>query len=331
MKYLFLLLLSICFLSSCDKEEADFDSMEIDGGATAKRYQFVGRSVGFSVSQIYVDGTTDKNFYLGTVWGLKDTTPQLKLASLRNHFKPFKSAISSTQPTLAAIRTIPGFDAVRAFAKKSKGEPAVLEQSSVGAFFDYRAIRYHLNNSPDVDSVLKLVRHQDSTTIKRANSLLLRREHITFSLHVDQADYAKAFNKDELGKLKKTGYNPYYVSSVNYGTHSIMMGESDFPRGDLKNVLEKLLYNQFLTKTDETVLKGSDVLVYLRGGRQTSFIRRATGLDAIKKLVADYKNELELQQNSFDYPVSYSLRGLDSYGHLKFWYSYDFLVREEKE
>ena len=330
MKYLFLLLLSVCFLSSCDKEDADFDSTAIDGGATAKRYQFVGRSVGFSVSQIYVDGTTDKNFYLGTVWGLKDTTPELKLSSLRNYYKPFKTAISSTQPTLSSIRVIPGFGAVRAFAKKSKGEPAVLEQSSVGAFFDYRAIRYHLNNSPDVDSVLKLVRHHDSTTIKRANSLLLRREHITFSLHIDLEDYAKAFNK-ELEKLKKTGLNPYYVSSVNYGTHSIMMGESDFPRGDLKNVLEKLLYSQPLTKTDETVLNGSDVLVYLRGGRQSSFIRRASGLEAIKKLVVDYKNELELQQDSFDYPISYSLGGLNSYGHLKFWYSYDFLVREEKE
>jgi hypothetical protein len=330
MKYLFLLLLSICFLSSCDKEDIDFDATEIGGGTMAKRYQFVGRSVGFSVSQIYVDGTTDKNFYLGTVWALKDTTPELKLTSLRN-YKPFKSTISSTQPALSSIRIIPGFDAVRAFAKKSKGEPAVLKQSSVGAFFDYRAIRYHLNNSPDVDSVLKLIRHHDSTTIKRANSLLLRREHITFSLHADLKDYEQAFNKDALGKLKNTGYNPYYVSSVNYGTHSIMMGESDFPRGDLKNVLEKLLYNQFLTKTDETVLNGSDVLVYLRGGRQASFIRRATGLDAIKKLVVDYKNELELQQNSFDYPISYSLGGLSSYGHLKFWYSYDFLVREEKE
>jgi hypothetical protein len=203
MKYLFLLLLSICFLSSCDKEEADFDSTAIDGGAAAKGYRFVGRSVGFSVSQIYVDGTTDKNFYLGTLWGLNDTTPELKLTSLRNYYKPFKTVISSTQPTLSSTRIIPGFDAVRAFAKKSKGEPAVLEQSSVGAFFDYRAIRYHLNNSPDVDSVLKMVRHHDSTTIKRANSLLLRREHITFSLHVDLEDYAKAFNKDELGKLKK--------------------------------------------------------------------------------------------------------------------------------
>lgn len=331
MKYLFLLLLSICFLSSCDKEDADFDATAIEGGATAKRYQFVGRSVGFSVSQIYMDGTAEKNFYLGAVWGLKDTTPELKLTSLRNYYKPFKIAISSTQPTLSSIRVIPSFDAVRAFAKKSKGEPSVLEQSSVGAFFDYRAIRYHLNNSPDVDSVLKMVRHHDSTTIKRANSLLLRREHITFSLHVDLEDFAKAFNKDELGKLKKAGFNPYYVSSVNYGTHSIMMGESDFPRGDLKSVLEKLLYNQLLTKTDETVLDGSDVLVYLRGGRKTSFIRRSTGVDAIKKLVADYKNELELQQNSFDYPISYSLGGLNSYGHLKFWYSYDFLVREEKE
>ena len=331
MKYLFLLLLSICFLSSCDKEDADFGSTEIDAGAIAKRYQFVGRSVGFSVSQIYVDGTADKNFYLGTVWGLKDTTPQLKLTSLRNYYKPFKSAISSTQPALSSIRIVPGFDAVRAFAKKSKGEPAVLEQSSVGAFFDYRAIRYHLNNSPDVDSVLKLVRHHDSTTIKRANSLLLRREHITFNLHIDTEDYAKAFNKDELGKLKKTGFNPYYVSSVNYGTHSIMMGESDFLRSDLKNVLEKLLYNQLLTKTDETVLKGSDVLVYLRGGRQSSFIKRASGPEAIKKLVVDYKKELELQQNSFDYPISYSLGGLNSNGRLNFWYSYDFLVREEKE
>ncbi|MDR6734369.1 MULTISPECIES: hypothetical protein [unclassified Sphingobacterium] len=331
MKYLFLLLLSICFLSSCDKEDADIDATEIDGIATDKRYKFVGRSVGFSVTQFYVDGTVDKNFHLGTVWGLKDTTPQLKLTALRSYYKPFKNTVSSTQPTLSSIRIIPGYDAIRAFAKKSRGEPAVLEQSSVGAFFDYRAIRYHLNNSPDVDSVLKLVRHRDSTTIKRANSLLLRREHIAFSLQVDLADYVKVFNKEEVGKLKKTGYNPYYVSSVNYGTHSIIMGESDFPRGDLKNVLEKLLYNQQLTELDKAILNGSDVLVYLRGGRQKSFIRRATGLNPIKKLVADYKNELELQQHSYDYPISYSLGGLNSYGHLKFWYSYDFLVREEKE
>lgn len=90
-------------------------------------------------------------------------------------------------------------------------------------------------------------------------------------------------------------------------------------------------YNQELTELDKAILNGSDVLIYLRGGRQKGFIRRATGLNPIKKLVADYKNELELQQHSYDYPISYSLSDLNSYGHLKFWYSYDFLVREEKE
>lgn len=331
MKYLFLLLFSVYFLSSCDKEEVDLESIENDGGVVSKKYQFVGRSVGFSVNQIYVDGTTDKNFYLGTVWGLKDTTPQLKLEPIFKYYKPFKSAISSTHPMLRSIKVIPSFDVIRAFAKKSKSEQSVFGQSSVGAFFDYRAIRYHLNNSPDVDSVLKLVVHHDSTTVKRANSLLLRREHIAFSLNTDLEDFARAFDKKNIANLKKVGINPFYVSSVNYGTHSIIMGETDYSRSDLKNTLEKLLYNQILTKTDESILAGSDILVYLRGGRKTSFIRRETGVNGIKNLVNDYKKELELQQNTFDYPISYTLGNLTSYGDLKFWYTYDFLVREEQE
>ncbi|MDM1292725.1 hypothetical protein HX021_00260 [Sphingobacterium sp. N143] len=331
MKYLFVLLLSICLLSSCDKEDVDLESKELEEDALAQKYHFIGRSIGFSVNQIYTDQTIDQQFYLGSIWGLKDTMPTVALSPLHNYIKPFKSSISSTHPTLRSVKIIPSFAAVRSFAKKSKGEQTVLDQFSTGTFFDYRAIRYHLNNSADVDSVLRLVVHNDSTTVKRVFSILLHREHVAFNLYADFDDFASTFHGEELLTLEKTGLKPYYVSSVNYGTNSIIMGESDYPGSDFKRVLEKLLDKQSLTNMDEEILQHSDVLIYLRGGRKASFIQREHGLEGIRKLVKAYKKELEVQRHTFDYPISYTLSDLATFRSLKFWYSYDFFVREERE
>jgi len=85
-----------------------------------------------------------------------------------------------------------------------------------------------------------------------------------------------------------------------------------------------------LTEKEETILNASDLLIYLRGGKRESFIRRESGLQEITKLITEFKKEFEKQSNSFDFPISYSLRSLDNFSPLKFWYSYDFLVREEK-
>jgi hypothetical protein len=51
MKYLFLLLLSICFLSSCDKEDIDFDSTEVGGGTMAKGINLKGVPSGFLLAR----------------------------------------------------------------------------------------------------------------------------------------------------------------------------------------------------------------------------------------------------------------------------------------
>ncbi|MGE8379517.1 MAG: hypothetical protein ACN6PN_14235 [Sphingobacterium sp.] len=330
MKYLFVLLLGLFLLSSCDKEEGDPDSMEIDGAALAKKFQFIGRSVGFSVNQIYVDQTIDKNFYLGTVWGLKDTIPTVKLTSLRSRYKPFKITIVPTTSAISNAKIVPTFDGIRSYARKNKSTELTMSGFSITDFFDYESIRYHLNNSPDVDSVLKLVEHHDSTTIKRAYSCLMRSENIAFSLMAQFNEFSSAFGRKDVAQLKQAGFNPYYTNIVNYGTHLIMMGESDYPRIDFKNVLDKLLEGRPLTEKEKTILNASDLLIYLRGGKRESFIRRESGLQEITKLITEFKKEFERQSNSFDFPISYSLRSLDNFSPLKFWYSYDFLVREEK-
>lgn len=330
MKYFFVLLLGLFLLSSCDKEEVDHDSMEIDGSTFAKKNQFISRSVGFSVNQLYVDQTVDKNFYLGTVWGLKDTMPTVGLTPLRSHYKPFKITLVPTTPVIPSVKIVPTFEGIRSYARKNKSSEPAMSGFSVTDFFDYESIRYHLNNSPDVDSVLKLVEHHDSTTIKRAYSCLMRSENISFSLMAQLNEFSSAFRSKDVVQLMQDGFNPYYMNVVNYGTHVIMMGESDFPRIDFKNALDKLLSGQPLTEKEETILNASDLLIYLRGGKKESFIKRANGLEGIIKLVKEFKKEFEKQSNSFDFPISYSLRSLDDFSLLKFWYSYDFLVREEK-
>ncbi|QIH32982.1 hypothetical protein [Sphingobacterium sp. DR205] len=330
MKYFFVLLLGLFLLSSCDKEEVDHDSMEIDGSTFAKKNQFISRSVGFSVNQLYVDQTVDKNFYLGTVWGLKDTMPTVGLTPLRSHYKPFKITLVPTTPVIPSVKIAPTFESIRSYARKNKSSEPAMSGFSVTDFFDYESIRYHLNNSPDVDSVLKLVEHHDSTTIKRAYSCLMRSENISFSLMAQLNEFSSAFRSKDVVQLMQDGFNPYYMNVVNYGTHVIMMGESDFPRIDFKNALDKLLSGQPLTEKEETILNASDLLIYLRGGKKESFIKRANGLEGIVKLVKEFNKEFEKQSNSFDFPISYSLRSLDDFSLLKFWYSYDFLVREEK-
>lgn len=330
MKHLFVLLLGLFLLSSCDKEEVDPDSMEIDGSTLSKKFKFISRSVGFSINQFYVDQTVDKDFYLGTVWGLKDTMPTVGLVSLRSHYKPFKIKIVPTTPVISSAKIVPTFEGVRSYARKNKSSEFTMSGFSVTDFFDYESIRYHLNNSPDVESVLKLVEHHDSTTVIRAYSCLMRSENIAFSLMAQFNEFSSAFPSKDVVQLRHAGFNPYYTNVVNYGTHVIMMGESDFPRVDFKNALDKLLSGQPLAEKEKTILNASDLLIYLRGGRKESFIRRANGLQEISKLVTEFKKEFEKQSNSFDFPISYSLRSLDNFSLLKFWYSYDFLVREEK-
>lgn len=330
MKYLFALLLGLLLLSSCDKEEADPDALEMDGTAATKKFQFIGRSVGFSVNQIYVDQTIDKSFYLGTVWALKDTLPTVQLMSLRKHYRPFKITIVPTTSTVSNTKILPSFDAIRSYARKNKSTERTMSGFSITDFFDYESIRYHLNNSSDVDSVLKLVEHHDSTTIKRTYSCLMRSEDIAFSLTAQFNEFSSAFDGKDLAQLKQAGFKPYYTNIVNYGTHLIMMGESDYPRIDFKNAIDKLLDGKPLTEKEESILSASDLLIYLRGGKRESFIRRESGLQGITNLIAEFKKEFEKQSNSFDFPISYSLRSLTDFSLLKFWYSYDFLVREEK-
>ncbi|WP_398455925.1 hypothetical protein AB3466_07545 [Sphingobacterium thalpophilum] len=334
MKYIVVLLLGLCFLSSCDKEEAD-SKLEIESSTTAAKYHFIGRSVGFSVSQMYVDSTMGEDFYLGSVWGLKDTLPNLSLISPEKYRKAFKIAVKSSNSVHKAGKFVPSFTRMRDYARKNQDRDGVSVTSSTGYsvadFFDYRAIRYYLNNSADVNTVLRLVKHNDSTTIRRKYGYLMHNESIAFTLMTQFNEFSAAFSRKDVGQRESSDLKPYYVNCVNYGTHTILMAESDYPRADFEGALDKLQTGQPLTPIDVAILEESDLLIYLRGGAKDSYIKQASGLLGIKTLITEFHKERKVQQNKFDFPISYSLRSLADFSLLKFWYSYDFLEGVEKE
>ncbi len=325
-------------LSSCDKQNENIlpDKDPTETGdeeeypPVPEKPVFEERSIRVSVSEIYIDGTVDRNFYLGTVWGLKDTVPQLELTPLHNHFTPFDITATSTSPLVRSISFMPSFDEIRSYALQSKASQSVMGQYSTYDFSDYRTISYFIYNNADVACVLKLVEHNDSTTIKRAHSSLIYGKNIQFELMTDFGDFARGFSEQDVAKLKQAGFNPYYVSMASYGTHYILMAESDSSRTQFNRAFDKLLDDQSLSETDKAVLSNSDLLVYLRGGGKDSFIKRESGLIGITSLVTAFKEEFEQQRNLFDFPISYRLWSVDDFSSLGYQYSYDILARKEE-
>ncbi|MHC8949350.1 hypothetical protein [Sphingobacterium hungaricum] len=282
-------------------------------------------------SEVYVDETFDQSLFLGSLWNLKDTVGRLLIENLASKAKSFEVNVMPSSFQMDFFKGVPSYAAIRRYAdthsETSSSGPISTQNSE---FSDYRQIQAYLGYSKDIQKVIELVKHKDSTTIVKSHSTLRRAFNVNLILDVDFSDYQNNYTNDDINKLKKENYNPYFVHSVNYGTHLILMAESNSPRPDLSAAIDKLLENKALSTADEQVLASSNLLAYYRGGSKNSFIQYAKGTAAIKSTMAELLIQMDRKDNRYDYPINFTLTSLETYRSLGYFAVFDAQFKIKK-
>ena len=158
---------------------------------------------------------------------------------------------------------------------------------------------------------------------------LIRSENISFNLIIDHIDYLYQFTDKYLDEAVAKGRSPYLFTQAAYGKHLIIMAESDSTRASLNEALQSLIDGQALDQTDQDVLAGSKVLLYLRGGKKESLIGKAEGTTEIKSLLDNMNEEWKSTDHQYDFPLYYLVTSLKNSEVLKYYYSFDFLLRND--
>lgn len=297
----------------------------------AKDSIFEKKSVIYSVNETFFDESFDQSLFLGSIWNLKDTSGRLLVENLASKAKSFEVNVIPSSFENELFKGVPTYNAIRMYAemfKNSLSNGSIAAQSS--EFSDYRQIQAYLGYSKDVQKVVDLVKHSDSTTIVKENTSLRRTLNVDLNLFVDLVDYQNNYSEDDITKLKQQNYSPYFVHSVNYGTHLILMAETDFSRAELNAAIDKLLEKKALSTADEQVLAASNLLAYYRGGSKNSFIQFSKGTAAIKTTIAELLIQMDRKENRFDYPINFILTSLEDYTQLEYSNVFDAQFKIKK-
>ncbi|KGE12279.1 hypothetical protein DI53_3929 [Sphingobacterium deserti] len=225
---------------------------------------------------------------------------------------------------------LPSFDAMKDYAtRNSKNRTSGFSSSSI-TFSDYAEIQRWIPNNVDTKRFLELATSQDSTVVRKPFTTLMQSEAILFDFYTDLTDFQPYFTVKYINELITLGRSPYFVHSVSYGKHYIIMAESDSSRAHLNRTIEKLVAENPLTMQEENVLAASKVLIYLRTGKKESFIEKGEGAQEIKNMVSRFNTEWKDVSHQYDYPLSCTLTSLKDYRPLRYNQSFDFNVKEKK-
>ncbi|WP_164108391.1 MULTISPECIES: hypothetical protein [Sphingobacterium] len=291
---------------------------------------FEKRQVRLEMREYYTDQNIDENYFLGSIWHLKDTIQGLRLESLKKIAKDTKFHILSyNDPSIDIGFFEPNYNSILTYANKFKksGQFSSMNFSKT-TFADYAEIQGYLGYSKDVQQVLSLVRHSDSTTVQKKYNTLLYNNLNKLTLFVDYLEYDEAYPDQVITPLKKEGYNPYLLASVTYGSQLILMGESDSTRVSLNLALEKLLDSKPLDNTDLKVLERSRVLFYYRGGGKESFVQYPKGAKAVQSTVTELLAMIKQTENIFNYPLKYSFMSMADYSVLSTYNIYNMHIKK---
>jgi len=336
----FLLLISLLVWISCTKDPIEpkveppvvvpTDTTKNEPTFPKDKYEI--RKVQLPMSELFADDNIDEQVYLGGIWNLKDTIEGPRLESMESKAKKVKFHFLSHNDASVDLGFFePSYSNVLSYAdkfEKSKQVSSIIFTSST--FEDYAQIQGYLGNSKDVKKILSLVKRGDSTTINKTNSTLRVSNVNKLTLFIDFMEYHDAYPEAEVAVFSEAGYSPYVLSSVTYGTHTILMGETDSTRASLNTAIDKILDNKPLDEFDIKVLDCSKLLIYYRGGGKRSFIQYPTGAKAIETVLLDmllYKKQTE---NIFNYPLTYDFMSLKDFSTLRYYNIFDVRVKKQK-
>ena len=291
---------------------------------------FEKRQVQFEMSEYYTDQNIDENYFLGSIWHLKDTIKGLQLESLEKKAKNTKFHILSyNDPSIEMGFFEPNYNSILAYANRFKKSTQFSGMSfSKTTFADYAEIQGYLGYCRDVERALSLVRHSDSTTVRKKYNTLFYNNLNKLTLFVDHIEYYETYTDGAITQLKKEGYNPYLLASVTYGSQLILMGESDSARVSLNIALDRLLDRKPLEDRDLKVLDCSRVLFYYRGGGKESFVRYPQGAKAIQTAMKDLFTTIQQTENVFNYPLKYSFMSMADYSLLRTYNIYSTHIKK---
>ncbi len=336
----FLLLLSSLIWLSCTKDpiEPTIEPPEVVPTDTIKNKPTVPpdkyeiRKVEFQMNKLFADDYIDEKVFLGGLWSLKDTLDGPRLESLEAKAKKVKFHFLSYNDFSVDMGFFePSYINGLAYANKfEKSKQASSMNFSSSTFEDYAEIQGFLGNSKDVKKALSLVRHADSTTISKPNSMLRIGNVNKLTIYIDHTEYFDAYPESEVAVLTKAGYSPYVLASVTYGTHMILMGETDSTRASLNTAIDKILEKKALDDIDTKVLDCSNLLIYYRGGGKNSFIQYPKGAQAIETALRDMLLYVSQTENIFNYPLTYDFMSLKDYSTLKYYNIFDIRVKKQK-
>ncbi|WP_139351044.1 hypothetical protein [Sphingobacterium sp. CZ-UAM] len=285
----------------------------------------------FQVNELFADDAIDEQVFLGSIWDLKDTVGGPQLESMASQAKKVNFHILSYNDLSVDMGFFePSYSNILAYANKfNKSKQASSINYAMSTFEDYAEVQGYLGNSGDVKAMLSLVKHADSTTIQKPNSMLLVNNVNKLNLFIDHTEYLDAYPETEVANLINAGYSPYVLASVTYGSRMILMGESDSTGISLRNTINKVLDNNLLDDQDIKVLDCSKLLIYCRGGGKESFIQYPAGAKAIETGLKDLRRYMDQTENIFDYPLTYSFMSLVDYSTLSYYNQYS--VRKKKQ
>lgn len=293
---------------------------------------FERKSVSFVVKEHFVDETVDQQLFLGSLWNLKDTTKGLYLENIQSKAKNFPIYVMANSAKEEIGHFLPSYVSILNYANlfRNTDLSGSLEMDSRD-FSDYAEIQLYIPLNRDIEKALNLVRHSDSTTVQKAHSTFRHTLVRRLTLDTDQVDYFSNYRESDLNNLKKLGYSPYFILSVNYGYQLVIAAEGDFTRADMNRAIDKLLEGNSLDNMDEQVLNATKLLIYYRDGGQETFIRHAVNFQEIKNTISALNLRMESNFDNFTYPLSYLAMHISTGEILGYTNSFDLQVKKKSK
>ncbi|MDM1293482.1 hypothetical protein HX021_04135 [Sphingobacterium sp. N143] len=319
------ILIPILFLSSCSKDE-QFDN-ETDP------VEYRKNSAAFSSNYFMMSNTIDKDLFLGGLWLVDSTKEGGALEKLRVDISNFKMKVvhNSDLNTIKFADFTPNYKNVLAYAKLFKNDIFSANVNfSYGNFSDYNMIRTFLQNSSDADEILALIaKDKDGERmVQQKHGYYENQVLVDLVLGAQYDEFAAFFDKKYVESLTQAGNVPAYVSSAAYGQHSLILVESDYAVGEIKNILEKLKAGEQLNNTDKDLLASSAMVIYLRGGDQESYIKRAEGLKDIEAAWELFREKSDKKNKSYEFPIWYRLTSLENFRLMTYKMKFDYFEKK---
>lgn len=326
------------FCFSCTKSKPDppvkIDSTkkEVDETGINNGSKIIKKGTVVEISDFKIYDDNAENFYIGSLWNLKDTSKFLNIVPIPNkELKDTKTSIFSPSNFSADIANfVPSYNEMFSYAKKFTVGSSTLSSLNNSSFFDYATLQYYIANRNDYEIIKSLVAVNDSTYIRKKYGIVNHSKLEYLTLFTDIVEFSANYDQSFVKKVKSENINPHYLSSVTFGFEYALYAESDSTKASFNRVLEKLLNKTSLNRIDEEVLKASNLLIYRRdSANKDSFIKYAKGMSEIKGAVGEFLKINSDSALAVKYPLSFTLTSLDDFSSLKYNLKFDVIVKEQ--